>query len=127
MNEDGTTNYNMIGYDATSVYLVTKKRVFDEDGRKAVAKGYDVVHEALQNIPPEGIESLEAYLTDVITEKIDNDKARDIALSFFKKTCNKIRDKIDLSQVTGEKLIKIVRQIDSGIQQALIEYDFLRE
>jgi hypothetical protein len=126
-NNDGTTNYNAIGYDAASVYLVTKKKVVKEKDRKAIAKGYAIVHTALDEIPQEGIPSLREYLKSLLIKHIENEDDRAIALLFFNKACNEIRLKIDLSKVKGSALVKIARQIDTGIQQALIEYKFLRE
>jgi hypothetical protein len=126
-NQDGTTNYNAIGYDAASVYLVTKKKVVEEKDRKAIAKGYEIVHKALEEIPEEGIPSLREYLKGLIVKHIEDEDDRAIALLFFNKACTQIRQEVDLSKVKGHELVKIARQIDTGIQQALVEYQFLRE
>jgi hypothetical protein len=126
-NNDGTVNYNAVGYDAASAYLVTKKKLVKEKDRKAIAKGYAIVHKALDEIPQEGIPSLREYLKSLLVKHIENEDDRAIALVFFNKACEQIRQKIDLSQVKGHALVKIARQIDTGIQHALVEYDFLRE
>ena len=126
-NSDGTTNYNAVGYDAACVYLLTKKKVVKEKDRKAIAKGYGIVHTALEEIPQEGIPSLREYLKGLLSKHIENEEDRAIALVFFNKACEQIRLKVDLSQIKGHALVKIVKQIDTGIQQALVEYAFLKE
>lgn len=126
-NQDGTTNYNAVGYDAASVYLVTKKKVVKEKDRKAIAKGYAIVHTALDEIPQEGIPSLREYLKSLLIKHIEDEEDRAIALLFFNKACTQIRQEVDLSKIKGHALVKIVKQIDTGIQQALVEYEFLRE